>query len=79
VAAVADRRGRGIAAAATLVTAAAVALTPFLHGGQVSIVAGLLPRVAAAVLAAALGTWVRAHRHPAIPGAGPGGIAAAAP
>jgi len=79
VATVADQRERRLSAAATLVTATAVAVTPLLHGDQASILAGILPRLAAVILAAALGAWVRAHRHPAIPGAGPGGILATAP
>jgi hypothetical protein len=79
VATVADQRERRIAAAATLVTATAVALTSFVHDDQVSIVVGILPRLAVVVLAAGLGAWVRAHRHPAIPGGGPGGTLAAAP
>jgi hypothetical protein len=79
VATVADQRERRLSAAATLVTATAVALTPFLHGDQASILAGILPRPAAVILAAGLGAWVRAHRHPAIPGAGPGGTLATAP
>jgi hypothetical protein len=38
-----------------------------------------LADLAAVILAAALGAWVRAHRHPVIaPAAGPGGMAAAA-
>jgi hypothetical protein len=79
VATVADQCERRISAVATLATATAVAVTPFLHGDQVGILAGILPRLAAAILAAGLGAWVRAHRHPAIPGAGPGGILATAP
>jgi hypothetical protein len=79
VATVADWRGRRTAAAATLVTAAAVAAMPLLHGDRVSVLAGSLPRVAAVILAAALGAWVRAHRHPVIaPPAGPDAAAAAA-
>lgn len=78
VASVADQRERRIAAAATLFTAAAVAVTPYLHGDQAGIVTGILPRLSGVILAAGLGAWVRAHRHPAIPGAGPGGILATA-
>jgi hypothetical protein len=79
VATVADQRERRFSAAATLATATAVAITPFLHGDQASILANVVPRLAAVILAAGLGAWVRAHRHPAIPGAGPGGILATAP
>ncbi len=79
VATVADQCERRTAAAATLAAAVAVAGTPFLHGDRASILAGTLPRLAAVILAAGLGAWVRAHRHPAIPGAGPGGTLATAP
>lgn len=72
---VADQCERRIAAAVTLFTATAVAVTPFLHGDQAGILTGILPRLSAVILAASLGAWVRAHRHPAIPGAGPGGMA----
>jgi K+ transporter len=79
VATVADRRGRSTAAAATLMTALIVVAMPFLHGDQVSVLTGALPHLAAVVLAAGLGAWVRAHRHPVITApAGPDGVAAAA-
>ena len=79
VATIADRRRRRTAAAATLAAAAVVAGTPFLHSGRSGILAvTTLPGVAAVVLAAVLGAWVRAHRHPAILGAGPGGTLVAA-
>ena len=53
--------------------------TPFLHAGKVSILAGALPHLAAVTVAATLGAWVRAHRHPMIPArTGPGGVAATA-
>jgi hypothetical protein len=79
VATVADWRGRRTAAAATLVTTAVVVAMPFLHGDRVSILAGTLPHLAAVILAAGLGAWVRAHRHPVIAApAGPDGLAAAA-
>jgi hypothetical protein len=78
VATVADQRGHRFSAAATLVTATAVAATPFLHGDQAGILAGVLPRLTAVILAAGLGAWVRAHRHPALPDAGPGGTLATA-
>jgi len=79
VANVADRCGRRTAAAATLVTAAVVAAMPFLHGDPVSVLAGTLPHLAAVLLAASLGAWVCANRHPAIvTPAGPGEAAAAA-
>jgi hypothetical protein len=78
VATVADRRGRRTAAAATFVTAAVVAAMPFVHGDRVSVLAGTLPHLAAVILAAGLGAWVRAHRHPVIAPAGPAGPAAAA-
>lgn len=60
-------------------TAAVVAGMPFLHGDRVSVLAGTLPHLAAVLLAAGLGAWVRANRHPvtAAP-AGPEGVAAAA-
>ena len=79
VATVADRRERRIAAASMLVTALVVAAMPVLHGDRVSVLAGTLPHLAAVILAAGLGAWVRAHRHPVIPApAGPRGAAAAA-
>jgi hypothetical protein len=79
VATVADRRDRRTAAAATLITASVVAAMPFLHGDKVSILTGTLPYLAAVLVAAGLGTWVRAHRHPVIPAAaGPCGAAAIA-
>jgi hypothetical protein len=75
----ADQRGWRTAATATLVTAAVVAATPLLHGDQVSVLTGTLPHVAAVILAAGLGAWVRAHRHPVIVApAGPDGMAATA-
>jgi hypothetical protein len=78
VATLADQRERRTAAAATLVTAAVVAAMPFLHGDQVSVLAGTLPHLAAVVLAAGLGAWVRAHRHPVLAApAGQGGAATA--
>lgn len=67
VATVADRRGPRTAAVATLMTASRVFAMPFLHGDQVNVLAGALPHLAAVVLAACLGAWVRAHRHPVIP------------
>jgi hypothetical protein len=79
VATVADQCGRRFSAAATLFTATAVAVTPFLHGDQAGVLAGVLARLTAVILAAGVGAWVRAHRHPAIPGAGPGGTLATAP
>jgi hypothetical protein len=79
VATVADRRERRPAAVATLITAAVVAAMPFLHGDRVSVVAGTPPHLAAVALAAGLGAWVRAHRHPVIPvAAGPGAATATA-
>jgi hypothetical protein len=67
VATVADRRERRTAAVATLMTAAVVAAMPFLHGDQVSVLTGTVPHLAAITLAAGVGAWVRAHRHPVIP------------
>jgi hypothetical protein len=67
VATVADRRERPTAAAATLITASVVVAMPFLHGDKVSILTGTLPHLAAVMLAAGLGAWVREHRHPVIP------------
>jgi hypothetical protein len=79
VATVTDRRGRRTAAAATLVSAAVVAVMPFLHGDRVSVLADTLPHLAAVILAAGLGAWVGAHRHPVIATpAGPDAVAAAA-
>ena len=79
VATVADRRDRPTAAAATLITASVVAAMPFLHGDKVSILTGTLPYLAAVLVAAGLGAWVRAHRHPVIPAAArPCGAAATA-
>jgi hypothetical protein len=79
VATVADRRERRPAAVATLMTAAVVVAMPFLHGDQVNVLTGTLPHLAAIALAAGLGAWVRAHRHPVIPAAaGPGGATATA-
>lgn len=79
VATVADRRERRTAAVATLMTAAVVAGMPFLHGDQVSVLTGTVSHLAAIVLAAGLGAWVRAHRHPVIvAAAGAGGAAATA-
>jgi hypothetical protein len=42
---------------------------PLLHGDRVSLLADTLPSLAAVVLAAGLGAWVRAHRHPVLPSA----------
>ena len=75
VATVADRRGRRTATVAALMTAAVVAAMPFLHGDQVSVLTGMLPRLAAVAMAAGLGAWVRASpsRDPGRCRAGPGG------
>jgi hypothetical protein len=79
VATVADRREGRTAAAATFITASVVVAMPFLHGDMVSILAGTLPHLAAVIVAAGLGTWVGAHRHPVITAtAEPGGAAATA-
>ena len=79
VATVADGRGRRTAAAATLIAASVVVAMPLLHGDQVSILAGTLPHLAAVIVAAGVGAWVRANRHPVIPAAArPGGAAATA-
>jgi hypothetical protein len=79
VATVADRRGQRTAAVAMLVTALVVVAMPFVHGDRVSVLAGTLPHLGAVALAAGLGAWVRAHRHPVVPvPAGPGGSAAMA-
>jgi hypothetical protein len=73
LATVADRRERRTAAVATLVTALVVAAMPLLHGDKVSILTSTLPHLAAVILAAGMGAWVRAHRHPVILSpAGPG-------
>lgn len=79
VATVADRRERRTAAVTTLITVSVVVAMPFLHGDNVSILTYTLPYLAALIVAAGLGAWVRAHRHPVIPAtAGPGGAAATA-
>jgi hypothetical protein len=79
VATVADRRERRTAAVTTFVTASVVVAMPFLHGDKVGVLTGTLPHLAAVILAAGLGAWVRAHRHPVIPApAGPGEAAATA-
>ncbi len=78
VATVTDQRGGKVAAAATVVTAAVVTAMPFLHGDPDSVLTGTPPRLAAVVVAAVLGAWVRAHRHPVIPvPSGPGAAIAA--
>jgi hypothetical protein len=75
--AVADRRKLRTAAVATFITATVVVAMPFVHGDKVSILTGILPQLAAVILAAGLGAWVRANRHPVIPAtAGPGAVAA---
>ena len=66
VATVADRPERRTAAAATLVTASVVVAMPFLHGDKVSALTSTLPQLAAVIVAAGLGAWVHAHRHPVI-------------
>jgi len=79
VATVADRRGPRTTAAATLLTATVVAAMPLLLGDPVSVLTGTLPHLAAVILAAGLGAWVRVHRHPVIATAAePDGVAAAA-
>jgi hypothetical protein len=79
LATVADRRERRTAAVATLLTASVVVAMPFLRSDQVSILTGGLPHLAAVILAAGLGAWVRANRHPVISApAGPNGAAATA-
>ena len=79
VATVADRPERRTAAAATLITASVVVAMPFLHGDKVSMLTSTLPHLAAVIVAAGLGAWVRAHRHPVITAAaGPGEAAATA-
>lgn len=67
VATVADRREWRAAAVAALLASSVVVAMPLLHGDQVSILTGALPHAAAVILAAGLGAWVRAHRHPVIP------------
>jgi hypothetical protein len=79
VATVTDRRGWRTAAVATIMTVSVVVAMPFLHGDQVSVLTFTVPHLAAVILAAGLGAWVRAHRHPVITApAGPAGVAAAA-
>ena len=79
VATVADRREWRTAAVATLLAASVVAAAPFLQDGKVSILTGTLPHLAAVIVAAGVGAWVRANRHPVIPAAArPGGAAATA-
>ena len=67
VANVADRRESRTAAVATLITASVVVAMPFVHGDKVSALTGTIPGLASVILAAGLGAWVRAHRHPVIP------------
>ena len=65
--------------AATFVTASVVAAMPFLHGDKAGILTGTRPYLAAVLVAAGVGAWVRAHRHPVITAtAGPGEAAATA-
>jgi hypothetical protein len=79
VATVADRRGWRAAAITTLLASSVVVAMPFLHGDKVSIMTGALPHLAAVILAAGLGAWVRANRHPVISApAGPNGAPATA-
>ena len=73
VAATGPRTTMALAATAT---AAAIAAMPYLHGDPVSLPGYLLPRLAAAAIAAAAGTWLHARRETASPPARPGHRAA---
>jgi len=61
VAATGNRRTAAVAAAAT----AAVAAMPYIHGDPVSLSGYILPRMAAAAIAAAAGTYLHARRKTA--------------
>jgi hypothetical protein len=63
VAAIRQRRTTAVAAA----TAAAIAAMPYLHGDPVSVPCYLLPRLAAAAIATAAGTWLHARRETGSP------------
>ncbi len=71
---VARLRGPRTTAVAGLVTAAAVAAMPYLHGDRVSPLAGPVAHLLAVGLAVGLGTWLRAW-----PGASPGTWPGASP
>jgi hypothetical protein len=62
---VAATRRRTTMALAATTTAAAITAMPYLHGDPVSLPGYLLPRLAAAAIAAAAGAWLRARRETA--------------
>jgi len=77
VATVADGRERRTATLATLISALVVVVVPLLRGDKAGILTDTMPYLAAVIVAAGLGAWVRAHRHPVITAAaGPGAAAA---
>ena len=61
--AVAATRHRRTMALATTATVAAIAAMPYLRGDPVSLSRYLLPRLAAAGIAVAAGTWLHAQRE----------------
>ncbi len=73
---VAATRPRTTMALAATAAAAAIAAMPYLHGDPVSLPGYLLPRLAAAAIATAAGTWLHARRETASPRARPGHRAA---
>lgn len=62
---VAATRHRTTMALAATATAAVITAMPYLHGDPVSLPAYLLPRLAAAAIAAAAGAWLHARRDTA--------------
>ena len=64
---VADRREWRTATTTTLIAASVVVAMPFAHGDPAGLLTYTLPHLAAVLLAAGLGAWVRTHRHPVIP------------
>jgi hypothetical protein len=73
--AVATTRDRRTVAVAAAATAAAIAAMPYLHGDPVSLTSYILPRLAAAAIAAAAGTYLHARRETARLPARPGHLA----
>ncbi len=70
--AVAATRHRTTMAMATAATAAAITAMPYLHSDPVSLAGYILPRLAAAAIATAAGTWLYARRDTAAARAHPG-------
>jgi len=75
---IAATRGRRTAAVAAAATAAAIAAMPYLHGDPVSLPGYLVPRLTAAAIAAAAGTYLHERgkttglrARPGHPGGGP--------